>query len=721
MTSFLLEIFSEEIPARMQIQACENFKKTALEVLEKSDLNFKIKDLQTLVAPRRLVLTIKNLKETQKTNIKEIIGPKVDSNQRAIDGFLKSVKLNSAQDLQVIDHKDSKYYLFKQDAQEIQTENILKEEIVKILQKFTNSWPKLMRYSHNGKNIKWVRPVRNILCLLGEKIVNFEFFGINSNDRSYGNFLFSSEPITIESPLTYEKQLKNNFVIVNQDERKQEIINQIEEISSDLKLKTVDDKSAKLYDEVTGLCEYPTALVGRIEEKFMTLPQEILTLTLKQNQKFFCLHDKNNILSRNFIFICNSPKAKENEISIVKDNIKVSKARLQDAIFFVEDDLKKPLIEKVEGLRNVIFHEKLGSVYDRHERISDLAEFIALWISHCEISKIDQVAKLCKIDLLTKSVAEFPELQGKIGSFYAEKQGYDDEIVNAIQEHYLPTGPQSGTPSSPLGTSIAIADKIDLVVGMFLAGQKPTSSKDPYALRRAALGIIRICLKDNISIPFRVLVNKSIKSYKPKLVESLLKEDREEKKSNEKRRKLTEEVTKFFIDRLKSFLKESYQIRTDVLNSVIEDYVQNFDKHKYGDMVNLARRAAFVNQLVEKDHNKNIVELYKRSANVLAIEEKNDRTKFNGKVNRLSLKAEEEKDLFKKVKKIAPNFKKLIKSGEYEKSFDLLKELENPLAEFFDNVKVNDDNNKLRENRLNILSKIREMFLTVADLSQIEL
>lgn len=722
MTSFLIEILSEEIPAKMQLNAINNFKKIFFEGFNKSDIKIDEKQISAFVSPRRISLIIKNLEHEQIKESQERIGPKVDANQKAIDGFLKSVGLEKIDDLSIIEKKGSKYYLFKAKESTVKTKEIIEEILPSLLQKMTNIWPKLMRYQAPDKSyVKWVRPVRNLLAIFGDEIINLKFFGLTANNNSFGHFLYNQEPIKIDSVAKYEITLEDNFVIVNHEKRKKTIINQINKIKYSLNLETTDDENSSLIDEVNGLCEWPNALVGEISEKFMNLPREILILTLKQHQKFFCLQDKNGELSQKFIFIAGAVKAKENEKTIISDNEKISKARLEDALFFVEEDLKILLSDRFEDLKNIVFNQKLGTIYEKSKRIEDLAEFISLWISFCEISKVKTAAMLCKTDLLTKSVAEFPELQGKIGNFYARKQNIDKDVATAIEEHYLPIGSNSEIAKTPLGISLAIADKLDSIVGLFLANQKPTSSKDPFALRRAALGIIRICLENNIAIPFRVLINKSLKAYKPKLVEKLLREIPGDEKSVIKRKKLSEEITKFFIERLKNFLKDSYNLRADILNSVIDQYIENFENHKYGDMVNLARRAAFVNKLVAEKENNVLITLYKRSANVLSIEEKKDNKKYSNKPNRLLIKLSYEKNLYNIVKTIKPNFKKLIKLGEYQQAFELLKNLEQPLTEFFDNVTVNDENHKLRENRLLILAKIRDMFLSVADFSKVEL
>lgn len=714
MTDFLLEILSEEIPAKMQLDIAEKFKKIASEQLTKAGIEAKIEQFNTLISPRRLTLLINNLENEQITPEIKRFGPKIDANDKAIQGFVKSCGLNDTNQLEIVENKGHKCFFFQEKCKNIATNKILSATLPIILQKTTAAWPKLMRYTDpSGQESKWIRPVRNILSIFGEKTIEIDFFGLKSNNQTFGHFLQSNQPITIERPTKYQDILRQNHVIIDQNERKHLILDQVNKIKHSLGFETVDNENSPIFDELTGLCEFPTALIGKIDPEFMDLPQEILILTLKLHQKSLCLQEKDGNLAPNFIFISNSPLAKENCAKITKDNENVSRARLKDAEFFINEDLKNPLIDNYQKLKNITFHQKLDSVFERCERIEHLGEFLALWINHCDISQIERASNLCKSDLVSQTVAEFPELQGKIASFLAKKQGETAEVTSAIYEHYLPLGPTSELPQSPIGIALAIADKTDLISGMFLAGDKPTSSKDPFALRRAALGIIRICLHHNLAIPFRVLINKSLKIYKPKLVKNLLDE--------KKRHELGEEITKFFFERLKNLLKDDYSIRSDVTNAVIDDYIENFNDHKYGDIVNLVNKATTVNEIVKNPENEALVSLYKRSNNILSAEEKKDGAIFKGRIHRLLLKIDQEKALYKIIKEISSNFKKMVKKGEFGEAFRLLKILEIPLAHFFEKVIVNDENSKIRHNRLVMLSKIREMFLSVADFSKIVL
>lgn len=721
MTDFLLEIFSEEIPAKMQKNAVENFASIAFEALTKAGLMISQKQVKTYIAPRRLTLYLDNFQDVQIVAAVKRIGPKIDADPKAVDGFLRATGLKNISELATIEHNKATCFLYEKPATSTNSLNVIKEALPAILQKMTAAWPKIMRYDiYDGAQntqAKWVRPIRNILCLYDKKIVEFEFAGLKANNLTYGNFLYSSQPIEIKACEQYQNILRENFVIVDQLERRQLILNQISKITLAQNLKTTDEENSQLFDEVVGLCEFPTALVGDISQKFMSLPKEVLILTLKLNQKYFCLQDAQQNLATKFIFITNAILDEKNNAQIIAGNEKVVHARLQDAQFVVEEDLKIPLNNRLEELKTIIFHQKLGSVYEKCERIENLAELMSVWIAHCDISLVKKSAFLCKADLVTKAIAELPELQGKIGSHYAKLQHFDHRISDAIYEHYLPLGPNSQLPETPLGCALAIADKIDSIVGLFLANEKPTSSKDPYALRRAALGVIRISLAHKINLPLKVIITKSLRSYKPKILQQLLKEQElEDSKQN-----LFDEISKFLFERLKSFVKENKNVRADIANAVIDDYIANLHKKEYCDLFIVAQKAVALNELIKNPQNIGIIAIYKRAANVLAIEEKRDDKKYDNDPNALSFKTEHEKILYKLIKKISPEYTKLALRGDFDDAFKLLHILQDPMTRFFDNVVVNDENKRLRHNRLSLLSQIRELFTQVADFSKIEI
>ncbi|MBU6339237.1 MAG: glycine--tRNA ligase subunit beta [Rickettsiales bacterium] len=721
MTNFILEIFSEEIPARMQKNAVENFAKIAVEIFSKNNLSYENFNLKTFVTPRRLVLEISGLKSVQEIPSIKKIGPKINADKKAINGFLKSVGLENEADLEKIENNGATCYLFVSKASSIKTADIIKNSLPQILHKMTAAWPKLMRFDVEGSSsqAKWVRPVRNILCLFDEEIIDVEFAGLKSNNITFGHYSLGNKPLEIKSAKEYKEVLKNNFIILDQKERKEKILHQVNAIKLQHSFEVIDDENSPLFDEVAGLSEYPTALLGNISEKFMTLPDELLILTLKLNQKYFCLRDENGALLPHFIFISNAIIEESNRQKITSDNEKLVSARLSDAQFFIEEDLKISLAARVNDLKKVVFHQKLGSVYDKTLRLKILAKFLSIFVPHSNLSLVERAVDLSKADLVTKAVAELPELQGKIGSFYANKQGEDSKISLAIYEHYLPLGPNSELPKTALGITLSIADKIDSIVGFFLADEKPTASKDPFALRRSALGIIRIGFKYNIAFPIRILVQKSLNSYPAALLKELF--DVRRGKVFDAKKELEEEIIRFFVERLKSFLKENEMVKPDIINVVIDEYLANLEIHKNCDILYLAKKIKFLDSFVKNPDKRHIIELYKRSANILAIEEKKDGKIYHGKPLILLLKTKYEIVLYRRIKQIRIEFKKLIIKGEFESAFKLLDVLEGPLEHFFEHITVNAKNKKIRENRLKILSKIRSLFDQVADLSKIEI
>jgi glycyl-tRNA synthetase beta chain len=715
MSDFLLEIFSEEIPAAMQKNAAENLTKIATEILAKNSLIFDASQIKSFVTPCRLTLYIYRLPSSQKTAATKRVGPKVNADPKAIEGFLKSTGLRNVSELKQIESNGQICYLYEKPESEIKTAEILKNSAPQILQKMISFWPKLMRWDVEGRKDqpKWIRPIRNIACMLGSEVIEIEFAGLKSNNLTFTRQIAQ----TIPNASDYQEILEDNFVMLDQAARKKKIIDQIRKINFDLGLKTIDDEEkSALFDEVAGLCEWPTALLASIDENFMKLPDEVLILTLKLNQKYFCLENNEKVLASKFIFITNAIIDDSNRDKIISDNEKLVRARLSDAEFFVAEDLKRPLDSRISDLKKIVFHQKLGSVFDKISRLKNLSKSLAVFVPHCDLALVERAADLCKVDLTTKAVGELPELQGKIGSFYAHEQKENNKIIAAIYEHYLPLGPNSEMPKTALGIALSIADKIDSVVGFFLADEKPTSSKDPYALRRAVLGIIRISFQKDLAFPIRVLVEKSLNAYPTKLVGNLLKG-----KGVHAKKELVEEIIKFFVERLKVYLRDNEVADVEVVNVVIDEYLSDLESHKYCDILYLAKKTKFLNELLKDEKYKNLIQLYKRSANILAIEEKKDGKKFHGKPSRLAFKTRYEKTLYSRIKQVKAGFLKLIIKGDFEAAFKLLHVVEVPLAHFFEHVVVNDSDKHLRENRLQILAKIRGLFEKLGDLSKIEI
>jgi glycyl-tRNA synthetase beta chain len=713
MTDFVLEIFSEEIPARMQKNSAENFLKIAQEVLAKNNLNFDENLIKVFISPRRLVLILKNLNVEQIQNAQKKIGPKIGSEPRAIEGFLKSTGQNKLEDLQIIDG----FYVFNKAELKIKTAEIITSSLPIILQKMQNSWQKLMRYDvdQNGNQAKWVRPIRGIVAIFGEEIIDFNFAFIQAKNFSFDK---QGNQIIINNAKDYEHILQKNNIIIDHNERKQKILQKINKITQENYLKLSDNfEKSNFLEELVGLCESPEVLIGEIDNKFLELPNEALILTLQSNQKYICCKDFDGKFSSKFLFVVDCEINENNVKKVIADNEKIMRARLADLEFFIDEDLKHNLSDYVVKLQKIIYHQKIGTIFEKVERLKEMAKFLSIFVPHCEIGLIERSVDLAKADLATKAVAELPELQGRFGSFYATKQLENHKIVEAIYEHYLPDGASSPTAKSPLGITLAIADKIDTLVGFFLVDEKPTSSKDPFALRRCALGIIRTSHQHNIAFPIRILVERSLKSYPPKLLKQYISNDK--KDFFELKKKLIEEIVRFIVERLKVYLKEQEQVRQEVLNIVMNSYLESLESHKSVDILYLIKKIKFLDNFLSSDDNKKLIELYKRSTNILTIEEKKDGKKYRGRPSVLGFKSKYEKLLYRRIKQISRDFHKFIIKAEFEKAFALLAVVETPLDHFFEHVVVNDVDNYARENRLVLLAMIRDLFDEVGDLSKI--
>jgi glycyl-tRNA synthetase beta chain len=716
MSEFLLEIYSEEIPARMQNKAIADFKNIFLDFCRKENIKIDANNIENFISPRRIVLIVNNLDSFHLVPAIQKIGPKFNSPKQAIEGFARSVGLQNQSDLEIIENSKGKYYAFNKKAEKTPMQNLLANNLESILQKMSHSWPKNMRWQNDKRKPKWVRPIRNILAIFDGKIVNFQFSDVKSSNKTFGHNLLTENPVEIKNINDFREKLNNNFVILDQEERKNLICQKINKICNKYNLKLTEDlENSTLLQDVVGLTEFPNVTIAEIDSEFMLLPKEVLILTAKLHQKYFCLQGDDGNLAPYFIFVGNVKITKK----IILDNQKVLKARLSDAKFFIDEDLKIPFSKRLEDLKNIIFYENLGTVYDKVKRIESVNKLLALWIPKADLFLVERLANLSKNDLNTKCVAELPELQGVIGGYYTKIQEKENNLSKAISEHYLPLGPNSKLPQTPLGCLLSLSDKIDTICALFLIGKKPTSSKDPMGLRRAALGIIRIIIKDNLAIPLRLIVKKSINNFPNKLI----KINHPNKKGKEIKlikSKAALEIIEFIIERLKSVLKDDLNIRPDIANNLLDHYFDKIPANRKFDISKLVFKAKFINEFVDKKSSHNIILLYKRAVNIVTIEEKRDGKIYDSRPHLLSMRNKFEKDLYKKTKYINSKVKYLNKNNNYKEIFNLFEELEGPLNAFFENLKVNDANSNVRENRLCILGKIRNLFNSIFDFSAIE-
>ncbi len=670
MADLLLEIFSEEIPARMQVDAALHLKSAFIKEIEQSGIECKY--VRSFVTPRRLAILAQYLPEVQPDATIEKKGPKTNAPQPAIDGFLRSTGLSLDKLEKRMMGKDETYFaVIHQKGQP--TASLIKDIIEKILANFP--WPKSMRWGSNPTY--WVRPLHSILCIFDGKRVPVEFAGIKASNITYGHRFLFPQFITINDTSAYEAVLAEAYVIADHEKRKAEIVKQAETLTAEHKLVVKRDEG--LLNEVTGLVESPNLLVGTIDEKFMDLPPEVLISEMRTHQKYFTLQDKSGKLSSKFLITSNM-RTDDGGKAIIAGNERVLRARLADGRFFYDQDRRKKLEVWSQKLEGVTFHAKVGTIAEKVKRIQVFSAALANYVPNADKTLVQRAASLCKADLVTGMVGEFPELQGVMGRYYALHQKEETTVADAIRDHYLPLGPESPVPTAPVSICVALADKLDTLISMFAAGEKPTGSKDPFALRRSALGIIRIILENNLRLPLRKF--------------------------------LTEELLAFFSDRLKVMLRDQ-SIRHDVIDAV----TANGDD----DLARVVDRAKALQDFLTTDDGKNLLVAYNRASNIISIEEKNDKTTYNEFPSTIPQNAtKEDKELLQMLKDKLPLVKSSIESEHFIDSMSALSKLRESVDSFFEHTLINDPDGNLRRYRLNILSQIRLIFNMIADFSRIE-
>ncbi len=705
MAELLLEIFSEEIPAKIQTKMAESFKDSVLAHFEKNGLTHS--GAKSYITPRRLSLVIEGVPEKQNDSSSEKRGPRVDAPQGAIDGFLKSTGL-ALSELEKRNTDKGEFYFavvksVARPVSEVLTE-ILKDAIASLV------WPKSMKWGNY--NIRWTRPVHSILCVFNGHVLPVSFGHITAGNKTRGHRFLGNAEFAVANFNEYQKKLKDHKVILCTQERKKIIENEAAAIAKEHGLSVKAD--AGLLEEVAGLVEWPVVLLGRIEEKFMHVPQEVLSTAMRSHQKYFSLTNNHGRLAPYFITISNMESADKGQ-KIISGNERVLRARLEDAKFFWDQDRRVSLESRVPDLEKVIFHAKLGTVAEKTQRMIDLAKFLAVWIPHANLVLVEKAANLSKVDLVTGMVGEFPELQGLMGSYYAIESKEEKEVAAAIKEHYSPVGPNDECPKAPLSIAVALADKIDTLAGLFSADEKPTGSKDPYALRRAALGVIRIILENNLRIPLRLVFERAVTAYPDSLFQP---EEGEAniftrgKKREEKRDNVVNDLLDFFADRLKASLKDK-AVRHDLIQAV-------FDGGSEDDLSRLVQRVDALSDFVATQDGVNLLAAYKRATNIVTAEEKKEGAKYSGEPIESLLKEQEEKDLYGLFSELQSSIEEKLKEDDFASVMRDLAKLRKPIDKFFDGVEVNCDEFDLRKNRLLLLAQFRQSLNQVADFGVIE-
>jgi glycyl-tRNA synthetase beta chain len=729
MPQLLLELFSEEIPARMQAKAAEDLRAAITNGLVEAGLIYE--GAQAHATPRRLVLAIDGLQAKAADTKEERKGPKIDAPKAAIDGFLRSTGLKLNQ-LTVQDDKKGKFYIATIKREGRAATAVIAELVPEVIRSFP--WPKSMRWGSGS--LKWVRPLHAILCTFDGEVVAFEVDGIKSGNSTRGHRFLAPGEIKAKRFDDYETKLRAAHVIVDATARAETIRTEAKNLAFAQGLELIEDEG--LLKEVAGLVEWPVVLMGSFDGKFLDVPPEVIITTIKNNQKCFCLREaKSGKLANKYLLVSNSI-ARDGGKEIIRGNNKVIAARLSDAKFFWDQDRKVKLADQLPKLDHITFHAKLGTQGERVKRIEALAGEIAKTIG-ANVEKTKLAARLAKADLVTGMVGEFPELQGLMGRYYALDQGIDAEVADAIRDHYKPQGPSDSIPVSKVGQAVALADKLDTLVGFWAIDEKPTGSKDPYALRRAALGAIRTIVERNLRLKLLVLivhpslfvgVQRAARETKTveRDVTSLLRGSAPfvkvemDPKLEILSRKIDDvskgvaagaiDLLSFFADRLKVYLRDQGQ-RHDLIDAV-------FSLGGQDDLLMIVKRVEALSKFLDTDDGKNLLAGVKRAANILKIEEKKDGKTYNGHIIPAQLVKRAENDLNSAITVAMGKVKKAVEAEDFEGAMAAIAKLRPPVDAFFETVVVNEKNESFRENRLNLLNRIREVTAEVADFSRIE-
>ncbi len=687
MPDLLLELFSEEIPARMQARAAEDLRKAVTDRLVAAGLVYE--GAKAFVTPRRLTLAVHGVPVRQPDLREEKKGPRVGAPDNAIAGFLKAAGLQSIAEAKVQPDKKGDFYVAAIERPGRAAIEVIGEILPNVIKSFP--WPKSMRWGAASKEpgaLTWVRPLHSILATFGPEteepdIVPFTIGGIIAGNQTRGHRFLAPAPFTVRRLDDYMAKLDKAKVVLDAERRRGIILTEAKQLAFAQGLELVQDDG--LLAEVAGLVEWPVVLMGAFNSSFLQIPQEVIRATIRNNQKCFVLRDAAHAkLVNKFLLVANL-EAKDGGKAIVAGNERVIRARLSDAKFFYETDLKTKLEDRLPKFKDIVFHEKLGTQAERIERIERLAAELAPLVG-ADVAKAKRAARLCKADLLTEAVGEFPELQGLMGKYYAQAQGEAEAVAHACEDHYKPRGPDDLVPSDPVSIAVALADKIDTLVGFWAINEKPTGSKDPYALRRAALGVIRIVLDNKLRLRLLPLFTAHRREFG--------------------------DLLNFFADRLKVQLREQ-GARHDLVDAV-------FALEGQDDLLLVVRRVEALGKFLDTEDGKNLLAGYKRATNIIRIEEKKDNRDYTGMPEPKLYKQPEEKALAKAIDAAKAEATRAVEKEDFAAAMTAMAKLRPHVDAFFDKVTVNVEDEALRENRLKLLNEIRAATRAVADFSKIE-
>ena len=669
MSDFFLELFSEEIPANLQKNArdliSENFKK----LFEEKQILFK--ESKSYSTPNRLIILFEGLPKDIKQNAEEIRGPSISSPEKALEGFLRSNQI-SKNEIYKKNTEKGDFYFFKKAEKKIKTIHLLEQHIPKILDK--TYWKKSMKWGNF--DLSWARPLKSILGVFDNKSLIFKFHHLECSNTTFVDKEFEDKKKIFKNFKYYKDYFKKSGIMIDNILRRKFIE---KELLKSAKKKNIEiDIDSKLLDEVTELVEQPNILICKFEEKFLQIPKEILIITMRHHQKYFYTMDQKGNITNNFLVVANNKDLKG---FIKSGNERVIEARLSDAKFFWEKNKSQNLVKLVGSLKTINFFSKLGSVFEKIQRIRKLGSHISDELNFNK-EKIEIASSICKVDLLSDLVGEYPELQGVMGSYFAKEQGFNDDVCLAIREQYLPIGLIGKVQKKPISIVVGIVDKLDTLVGFFGINEKPTSSKDPFALRRAAFGLIRIIIENNLKVTLKDLINYSIKTYQEQGFEL----------TNDN---VCTDLINYLKERIKNYFKEK-KIRIDIIEAAVSSY--NSD-----DFVSLYKKCKILNKSIDNDIGKNILSSYKRASSILDQEIKKNKLDIKGMPDVVLFKKKEEKILFDEINEIRKYLSSNFKNENFEKTLQTFADSKNNTDIFFENVVVNDENESIKINRLELL------------------
>jgi len=687
MSELLVELFSEEIPARMQKKAADDLLSLLTQKLKKAGLEYS--SATAHVTPRRLIAVIDGLPDKQPDTSEERRGPKADAPEKALAGFLGSVGLTLDQCEKRETPKGTFLYAVVE-TKGAETRSVLPGILAEAVKEL--AWPKSMRWGRHA--FRWVRPMHGVLAVFGGETLDGEIDlgggALTFTNQTRGHRFLAPDAVTVSDFADYQAKLRAAFVIIDREERKRIIEEGAAALAKAEGLTVKPDQG--LLEEVCGLVEWPVPIMGRIDDAFMDVPAEALVTSMRSHQKYFSAEHAGGTLASRFITVSNMAADPERDATIRAGNEKVLRARLSDAKFFWDQDRAATLESRTGKLSDILFYQKLGTVAEKAGRLEALAEWLAAYVPGADAGKAKRAATLCKADLVTEMVGEFPELQGIMGRYYALHDGEAPEVADAIADHYAPQGPNDRCPTAPESIVVALADKLDTLAGFFAIDEKPTGSKDPFALRRAALGVIRLIVENKLRLPLGDAFTKAAGLY-PGLG-------------------APDGILDFFADRLKVHLREG-GVRHDLVSAV-------FALGGEDDLVRLLARVTALQSVLSTDEGVNLLAGVRRAGNIVRAEEKKDGAAHDGRTDDSLLAQGEEKALSQALIVAEDGADKALADEDFEAAMAALASLRGPVDAFFDKVTVNDDDPAVRRNRLALLARVGSAAHRIADFSKIE-